>query len=122
MVIAAFRTTGSAFSVTRYAIVPSPCPSLPDVISIQLACGVADHAHSRATVTFTSPVPPDDLKLDDGAAIATWHRVAVGPVTFVTAELPHPAVIDATAPHSRATRIFTVERYSSGAPATMERA
>ena len=90
-------------------------------MSIQLACGVAVHAHSRATVTFTSPVPPDGLKLDDGPEMATWHREAVGPVTLVTAELPHPTINDATAPYSRArARIFTVEPHSSCAPATME--
>jgi hypothetical protein len=94
---------------------------LPDVISIQLACAVADHPHSRATVTFTSPLPPDELKLDDELAIATWQRAAVGPVTFVTAELPHAIVIDAIARYSRArVRIFTHERHSSRAPATME--
>ena len=112
--------TGSWFAVTRYAIVPSPWPSLPDVISIQAACAVADHEHSRATVTFTSPVPPDELKLDDGVPIATWQRVADGPVTLVVAELPHAIEVDAIAAYSRArTRIFTMSSNTSRAPATM---
>lgn len=46
------------------------------------------HVHSRAAETFTSPIPPVALKLEDELDSETWQRVAVGPVTFVVAELP----------------------------------
>jgi hypothetical protein len=93
------------------------------VISIQLACALADQEHSRATLTFTSPLPPDELKLDDELAIETWQRAAVGPVTLVTAELPHAAVIIiiAATTYGRAReRIFTRNHHTSCAPATIE--
>ena len=82
---------------TRYATEPSPCPVPPPVIAIQLASLDAVHEHSRATVTDTVPEPPDGEKLAVEFAMDTWQRVAVGPVTFVTAELPQPLRIDAAA-------------------------
>jgi hypothetical protein len=95
---------------------------LPDVISIQATGEDDDHAHSRAAVTFTSPVPPDGVKLDGEFAIESWQRLAVGPVTFVTAELPHPddaLVVMAANSRDRVKR-FTAARNTSRAPATME--
>src|SRR5262245_27252046 len=101
MAIAPRRVTGSAFAPTRYAILPSPCPSLPEVISIQDDCGIAVHAHSRAAPTLTVPVPPVALKLDVVFVTVTAHRagVDVGPVTLVlvVAELPQPAANSAAA-------------------------
>jgi hypothetical protein len=73
-------------------MVPSPCPSPPDTISIQAAVVDDDQAHSRAPVTFISPVPPDELKLGTELVTVSWQRVAVGPLTLVTALLPHAAM------------------------------
>jgi hypothetical protein len=55
--------TGSLFAWTRYAIEPSPWPSRPEVISIQVAVLAADQAHSRERLTATVPVPPAGPKL-----------------------------------------------------------
>ena len=59
------------------------------MISIQAAWLLADHAHSRSTLTVTCPVPPAGVKLEDGPAIESWQRAGVGPVTLVVVELPH---------------------------------
>src|SRR6058998_3108589 len=91
--MAAFRTTGSAFVLTRYAIVPSPCPAVPLVNSIHPAVADDVQAHSRAAETATCPVPPGAEKLCEPAVSVTWQREAVGAVTVVdvVAELPHAA-------------------------------
>jgi endonuclease/exonuclease/phosphatase family metal-dependent hydrolase len=83
--------TGSAFASTRYATLPSPCPSFADVIAIHEAVLAADHEHSRATPTVSVPVPPAVPKLGEELVTVIWQRDAVGPETFVTAELPHAA-------------------------------
>jgi endonuclease/exonuclease/phosphatase family metal-dependent hydrolase len=97
---------------TRYAIFPSPWPSLPEVISIQDDCALAVHAHSRAAPTLTVPVPPVALKLDVVLVMVTAHRVEEGPVTLetlVVAELPQPAAISAAAQaHGRGPRTCTL--------------
>src|SRR5580765_1008805 len=78
----------------------------------------ADHAHSRATPIVTVPVPPLTPKLDDELLTVVWHREAVGPVTFVTAELPHPAAAAAAAAaaNSRARATVTAVADTSRAP------
>jgi endonuclease/exonuclease/phosphatase family metal-dependent hydrolase len=95
------RVIGSAFAPTRYAILPSPWPSLPEVISIQDDCALAVHAHSRAAPTLTVPGPPVALKLDVVLVMVIAQRgFEEGPVTLVTsvvAELPQPAAITAAA-------------------------
>lgn len=120
-----WRTDGSAFAATRYAIAPSPWPLAFPVIAIQLAVLDADHEHSRDTLTFTIPVPPAAPKLDDELLIDGAHRVAVGPVTFVTPELPQPIAIAIAAASTKNSRgwnvVFTATRLSSSGPATMER-
>lgn len=116
-----FRRMGSAFALTRYAMVPSPCPSRPETISIHAVEVDDDQAHSRATVTFISPVPPAALKLGDELVIEAWQRVAVGPVTLVTALLPHPAVAAAMANRRARVRRLTGDRNTSCGPATIER-
>src|SRR5687767_14351778 len=117
MVIVALRWIGSAFAFTRYAMVPSPCPVCPDSSSIHVADAVADQLHSRATVTFTSPVPPDELKLDAVLVMDGWQRTAVGPVVLVTALPPHAAASAQTAANRRArTRIATAQLNSRRAP------
>ena len=95
--IAPRRVDGSALAETRYAIDPSPCPLAPAVIAIQFASVDAVHAHSRATLTATVPVPPAAAKLDDELTIDAWQRDSVGPATLVTAELPHASTNGATA-------------------------
>src|SRR3954468_13990746 len=102
------RTVGSTFAATRYDTVPSPCPLAPPVIAIQPASVVAVHAHSREMVTARVPAPPAEPKLDDGLVSVAWHRAAVGPVTLVTAELPHAIARAAAASvgNSRG-RVFT---------------
>lgn len=117
MAIVAFRSTGSAFALTRYAMVPSPCPVWPETSSTHDADADADQVHSRSTVTLTSPVPPEELKLLAVFVSVAWHRVALGPVTFVTALLPHAAAIDAHTANSRGrTGMFTRNPDSSSAP------
>jgi hypothetical protein len=116
------RVTGSGFALMRYSIVPSPCPSFPDVIWIHATDAEDAHVHSRAAETVTLPVPPDGEKLDELFAMVNWQREAVGPVTLVVAELPHAcAVTAARSENSRArTRVVTAQRNSTNAPATME--
>lgn len=88
----ACRATGSAFSATRYATVPSPWPSTAEVKVIQLTGVEARHEHSRATLTPSVPVPPagpnDPVELE----IVASHRLDAGAVTLVEveAELPQP--------------------------------
>ena len=117
MVKTAFRRTGSAFAFTRYAMVPSPCPVCPDTISTQAADTAADQLHSRATVTLTSPLPPAELKFGTVFAMDAWHRAAVGPVTLVTALLPHAVRPAATMANRRAlARVVTREANTRCAP------
>ena len=104
-------------------MVPSPCPSVAVVNSIQFAAVDEDQLHSRATVTVTWPVPPEGPKLCDGFVSETWQRVVDGAVTLVevVAELPQAtAAIAAAIEKSRArTRPFTRLRNTSHAPATI---
>src|SRR4051812_13963426 len=102
------RTAGSTFAATRNDTVPSPCPLAPSVIAIQPASVVAVHEHSHETLTASVPAPPAAPKLDDGLVIVAWQRETVGPVTFVTAELPHAIARAAAASvgNSRG-RVFT---------------
>lgn len=75
-------------------MVPSPCPSWPCVRTIQGALLLAVHAHSRAIVTGTVPVPPVALNEAVGAPSVGWQRVEDGAVTLsvVSVELPHAEV------------------------------
>lgn len=101
-------------------MVPSPWPGCPERISIQEADDAADQLHSRATDTFTSPVPPDELKLGTVLLTDAWHRVAVGPVVFVTALLPQEAAIAQETSKSRArTRTFTAGANTRPAPSAV---
>src|SRR5690349_21857399 len=97
MAITLFRVSGSAFCATRYATVPSPWPSFPEVISSHGAWDAADQLHSRATPTAICPVPPVGPEFEAEPEIAGWQRVAVGDVTvtLVDAELPQPASTNA---------------------------
>jgi hypothetical protein len=56
------RAAGSAFSPTRYAIAPSPCPSTDEVSAIHPDEVDALQEHSRATAIERLPVPPDAEK------------------------------------------------------------
>lgn len=107
MAIVAFRATGSPFALTLTVMTPSPWPSLPERISIHAADVDDDHAHSRATDTCTSPVPPVEPKLDDGFVIEIWQRAAVGPVTLVTALLPQAAAAVVMSNRRARARMFT---------------
>jgi hypothetical protein len=98
------RAIGSAFSDTRYVTLPSPWPSTPAVIATHGDWLLAVHPHSRATAIFTSPVPPPGPKLGDEFVIEGWQRVAVGPVTFVVAELPHAIAVSAARAEPRNSR------------------
>ena len=120
MAIVAFRWIGSAFALTRYAMVPSPCPSRPDTISTHAAEAVDAQLHSRAAATFNSPEPPDELKFGEELVMVSSQRGAVGAVTVVTALLPHAATNAAAAENSRAlARRFTRHFNTRAAPATM---
>ena len=117
MLMVPLRRTGSPFALTRYEMVPSPWPGCPERISIHVADDVADQLHSRATDTFTSPVPPAELKLGTVLVTDAWQRVAVGPVTVVTALLPQEAASAQETDKSRArTRTFTAEANTRLAP------
>ena len=119
--IVALRAIGSPFAFTRNVILPSPCPSLPDRISIHGAAVDDDQAHSRATVTANSPAPPDELKFEDEFVIEAWQRLAVGPVTLVTALLPQETAVMVASTNSRAlARQFTCKGNTSRAPAATE--
>jgi hypothetical protein len=71
----------------------------------------AVHAHSRDTVTFTVPVPPEAGNDDVALLTVAWHRTPPGAVTFidVDASLPHAAATVAAAitPSSRALFVLT---------------
>jgi hypothetical protein len=71
--------------------VPSPCPSVGDVNTIQEDAADALHEQSRATPTVIDAVPPPAA--NDVAELLTvaWQRVVVGLVTVVVVELPHAA-------------------------------
>jgi hypothetical protein len=123
-VIVPRRVDGSWLAATRNAMVPSPCPLLPEVMLIQDAPLAADHEQSRATLTASVPLPPAAAKLDGGFATDAWHRALEaleGAVALVTPELPHPIAASAVAvANSRArNRVFTVMHVSSLGPATM---
>src|SRR3954468_163455 len=121
--MAAFRTMGSAFALTRYTIVPSPWPPVPLVNSIQAAAVDDVQSHSRAAETATCPVPPGAGKLCAPAVSVTWHREDVGAVTVVdvVAELPHATdhAAATTRAKSRARTRCTDLHNTSHAPATM---
>ena len=51
--------TGTSFSATRNVTVPGPCPSVDDVKATQLTGLAATHEHSRSTVMFNVPLPPE---------------------------------------------------------------
>lgn len=105
----AWRASGSAFSATLYATVPSPCPSAVDVKVIHDAETEARHEHSRAIPIDKVPDPPaagnDPLLLE----IVASHRPDAGDVTFVAvdAELPQPIAVRASARNSRDVRECT---------------
>src|SRR5262245_40825314 len=88
------RLTGSGLRSTRNAIVPSPCPCAPDVITTQGASDDADQEHSRGTVTPTVLLPPSALndRFDEPSKLG-WHRPAApdGAVMLVVVELPQAA-------------------------------
>lgn len=83
--------TGSAFSATRNVTLPSPCPSVAEVKTIQPACEVARQVHSRSTVIDSVPTPPLAVKFEVEEPTVAEQRAVVleGAVTFVEAELPH---------------------------------
>lgn len=62
-----------------------------DESAIQPALLRADHEHSRSEVTVSVPLPPDAGSSGALLVTATWHLVAVGPVTFVLVEEPQAA-------------------------------
>src|SRR4051794_33770550 len=89
------RVAASALAATRYDTVPSPWPLPPAVIEIQAESLDAVHEHSRDTLTDSVPAPPADAKLCAELVTDASQRAAVGPVTLVTAELPHARVMAA---------------------------
>jgi hypothetical protein len=98
-------------------MVPSPWPLWPETSSIHEAEAVAVQLHSRATDTLICPVPPDELNVGTLLVIVAWQRVAVGPVTLVTALPPHAATSAAHSANRRAlTRRFTSEPNTRCAP------
>ena len=54
------------------------------------------HTHSRDVETATLPDPPEAPKFDAELVSVTWHLAAVGPVTLVSAELPHAISVGAS--------------------------
>lgn len=94
------------------------------MISIQGAWAEDDHAHSRDAPIEIDPVPPAGGKAAGVPLIESWQRVAEGPATLVTPELPHPyaAVAAHAAASSRARDShFTESCYTRCGPATMGR-
>ena len=85
--------------MTRYATVPSPCPSRADVIDTHAAWADTLQLHSRATPIEIEPVPPAGPNEAVELVTLGWHRTVDGDVTFVAVELPHPlaSTIAATA-------------------------
>lgn len=122
--IALRRATGSGLAATRYDTEPAPCPLAADVSWIQETGVLADHEHSRSIEMDRVPVPPEGPNVEDEFVTEAWHRVAVGPVTDVTAELPHRPAANAAArtmPNGRVRRcFFTAKQNSSRAPTSSE--
>jgi len=114
----AWRPTGTSFSATRYDTEPGPCPSVDDVNAIQLTGLAATHEHSRATLMFSVPVPPDAAWFDGVDETFASQRVDAGAVTLVEvlAELPHPIAARATT-NSRGAREITARACTSFASA-----
>ncbi|MEO5894944.1 MAG: hypothetical protein ABIS06_04530 [Vicinamibacterales bacterium] len=73
---------------------------------------VALHEQSRETLTPIVDEPPVGGNDVVGAVTVAWHRVVVGAVTLVEAELPQAAAatIEARSTNSRAVRVFTSKR------------
>jgi len=69
--------------------VVGPCPSVA-VSVIQLPSACADHAHSRAVLTTSVPVPPDAGTFAESLVTLTPHLAAEGP-TLVLDDVPHAA-------------------------------
>jgi hypothetical protein len=92
----------------RNAIVPSPCPCDPEVMTTHDAALDADHEHSREMLTATELVPP--LGPNDRGELSKlgWQRVAedVGDVTLIAADPPH-ADAAATSPNATTDRTPT---------------
>ena len=113
MAMVALRRTGSAFAFTLYVMVPSPWPDCPDTSSTHEADALADQLHSRATETLTEPAPPVELKLGAELVMVAWQRAAVGPVTLVTALLPHADSHAAHPAYTRARRRMVTDKANS---------
>ena len=95
------REAGVVFAATRYAIEPSPCPLVADVITIHCAVFDAAHAQSRVALTVSVPAAPAAGTVSKELVTVTPQRAAVdGDVTDVFDE-----VHDAAAAASRTTKI-----------------
>jgi hypothetical protein len=110
------RATGSLFSATRNDTVPSPCPSVAEVVEIHETCDAARQEHSRATPIETVPVPPVGANVVTGELTVASQRgdAAVGLATVVDVELPHAraarakaAAVNESTPRTARQRAFT---------------
>jgi hypothetical protein len=81
--IVACRTAGALFAATRYAIDPSPCPLVAEVMTTHCALFDAAHVQSRAAVTVSVPAPPDAGTVSIELVTTTVQRADEGTVTDV---------------------------------------
>ena len=98
--ITARRVEASLFDDTTYSTDPSPCPlDTPRRLS-HGAFELAVHAHSRAVVMASDPVPPDAGTLRSVVASVTPHRGKVAGAVEVVDE--DPQAVASTAASKRA--------------------
>src|SRR3954470_8889383 len=94
---------------------PGPWPAVADLNVIQPAAPATDHWHSRAVVTFSTPVPPPDSTVELLGASVTLHRTLVG-VSGVRTVEPEPHAVEKAAQNTPTIAIAeTVERMSISA-------
>jgi hypothetical protein len=79
----------SGFGSIEYPRLAGPCPCVL-LREIQEASDRADHAHSRAVLTVSVPVPPAAGAGELLPLIETPHLVIDGPATLTLVELPQP--------------------------------
>ena len=84
------------FGRIEYPRLAGPCPSVL-LRAIQEDSDRADHAHSRAVLTVSVPVPPAAGAGELLPVIETPHLVIDGPATLTSVELPQPVTAASTA-------------------------
>jgi hypothetical protein len=82
------------FAAMRYDDEPSPCPLLPEVITIHETELETAHVQSRLVVMLSVPAPPDGGADCIELVTLTWHFDPDGAATD-TAEDVHAAAIAA---------------------------